>query len=79
YLGKPQFFIEETNIKEYYILNLRDVCKKLGFEYVQLFKEICIGPQALVTKEILSDYFESEGVGKLSERIKNSECPLRRF
>ncbi len=79
YLGKPHFFIEETNIKKYFILNLRDVCKKLGFEYVDLFKEICIGPQALVTKDILSDYFESEGVGKLSDKIKYSECPLRRF
>ena len=78
-LGKPHFFIEETNIKKYYILNLRDVCKKLGFEYVDLFEEICIGPQARVTKDILSDYYESEGVGSLKNKITLSECPLRRF
>lgn len=78
-LGKPHFYIEETNIKKYYILNLRNVCKKLNIEYVDLFEEICIGPQARVTKDILSDYFESENVGSLIEKIKISECPLRRF
>lgn len=78
-LGKPHFFIEETNIKKYYILNLRDVCKKLGIKYVDLFHEICIGPQARVTPDILGDYLESEGVGVLAEKIKISECPLRRF
>ncbi len=78
-LGKPHFYIEETNIKKYYILNLRDACQKLGVDYVNLFKEICIGPQARVTKDILADYFDDVGVPSLKEKIKLSECPLRRF
>lgn len=78
-LGKPHFYIEETNIKKYYILNLRNACNKLGVHYVELFKEICIGPQARVTKDILADYFIESCVPELKDRIKTSECPLRRF
>ena len=62
YLGEPHFFVEETNIKKYYILKLRDVCKSLGADYEDLFNEICIGPQARVTKAVLSDYFSSSGM-----------------
>ncbi|MCR4954201.1 MAG: DUF2971 domain-containing protein [Treponema sp.] len=79
YLGSPHFFVEETNIKKYYILNLRSVCKELGFSYADLFEEICIGPQARVTKEVLTDYFDSTGMKELCGKIKMSECPLRRF
>lgn len=79
YLGNPHFYIEETNIKKYYILKLRDVCQKIGIPYTDLFKEICIGPQARVTKDVLADYFSSIGTPELSQKIKISECPLRRF
>ena len=79
YLGQPHFFVEETNIKKYYILNLRSVCKELGFSYADLFEEICIGPQARVTKEVLTDYFDSTEMQELCNKIKMSECPLRRF
>lgn len=79
YLGQPHFFVEETNIKKYYILNLRIVCKELGFSYADLFEEICIGPQARVTKEVLTDYFDSTEMKELCGKIKMSECPLRRF
>lgn len=79
YLGQPHFFVEETNIKKYYILNLRSVCKELGFSYADLFEEICIGPQARVTKEVLTDYFDSTEMKELCVKIKMSECPLRRF
>ena len=79
YLGKPHFFVEETNIKKYYILKLRDVCSRLGIKYSDLFEEICIGPQALVTKDVLADYFLSTGMDDLCSKIKISECPLRRF
>lgn len=79
YLGQPHFFVEETNIKKYYILNLRSVCKELGFSYADLFEEICIGPQARVTKEVLTDYFDSTEMKELCGKIKMSECPLRRF
>lgn len=78
-LGKPHFYIEETNIKKYYILNLRDVCTKLGFSYSALFEEICIGPQARVTKDVLADYLSEVGVPELAQKIKISDCPLRRF
>lgn len=79
YLGKPNFFVEETNIKKYYILNMKNVCKKTGINYADLFEEICIGPQARVTKDVLSDYFEENGMEQLCSKIKISECPLRRF
>lgn len=79
YLGEAHFFVEETNIKKYYILNLRNVCNKLGIRYSDLFVEICIGPQARVTKEVLSDYFLTTGMEELCGKIKLSECPLRRF
>ena len=79
YLGQPHFYVEENNIKKYYILNMKKVCEKLGVKYTELFREICIGPQARVTREVLSDYFESSGLFELCEKIKNSECPLKRF
>ena len=79
YLGEPHFFVEETNIKKYYILNLKNVCGRLGEDYASLFEEICIGPQARVTKEVLSDYFTATGIPALCNKIKMSECPLRRF
>lgn len=79
YLGEPHFFVEETNIKKYYILKLKEVCGNLGIHYADLFNEICIGPEAKVTKEVLSDYFESTGMNELCGKIKLSECPLRRF
>ncbi|MBO4508970.1 MAG: DUF2971 domain-containing protein [Spirochaetaceae bacterium] len=79
YLGEPHFFVEETNIKKYYILKLRNVCTALNLKYADLFEEICIGPQARVTKDVLSDYFTSTGMGELCKKIKLSECPLRRF
>ncbi|MCR4735862.1 MAG: DUF2971 domain-containing protein [Treponema sp.] len=79
YLGQPHFFVEETNIKKYYILNLKNVCKSLGRNYSDLFEEICIGPQARVTKEVLSDYFLATNMSQLCGKIKISECPLKRF
>ena len=79
YLGQPHFYVEETNIKKYYILNLKNVCEKLGIQYSDLFEEICIGPQARVTKDLLSDYFASNGVSELCPKIRLSDCPLRRF
>ena len=79
YLGKPHFFVEENNIKKYYILPLKEVCKNLGYKYSDLFRQIFIGPQARVTKDVLADYFESSGMDELTDRIKISECPLRRF
>ncbi|MCR4580141.1 MAG: DUF2971 domain-containing protein [Treponema sp.] len=79
YLGEPHFFVEETNIKKYYILNLRKVCQSLKHDYSELFEEVCIGPQARVTKDVLSDYFNASGMSRLCDKIKISECPLRRF
>ena len=79
YLGEPQFFVEETNIKKYYILKLKNVCEKLNRNYADLFEEICIGPQARVSKQDLSDYFAESGMQSLCPKIRLSECPLRRF
>lgn len=79
YLGQPHFFVDETNIKKYYILKLREVCDKLCFPYHELFTQVIIGPQARVTKEVLSDYFTATGMAELCPKIKISECPLRRF
>ena len=79
YLGQPHFFVEETNIKKYYILKLQNVCESLKIHYPDLFEEICIGPQARVTKDVLSDYFAANGMEELCSKIKLSECPLRRF
>ncbi|OUM59594.1 hypothetical protein PIROE2DRAFT_14817 [Piromyces sp. E2] len=79
YLGEPHFFVEETNIKKYYVLNLRSVCTALGRNYSDLFEEIYIGPQARVTPDVLSDYFSAMGIEELCNKIKLSECPLKRF
>ena len=79
YLGQPHFYVEETNIKKYYILKLKEVCNSLNINYEDLFEEICIGPQARVTKDLLSDYFSFSGMKELCNKVKLSDCPLRRF
>ena len=79
YLGQPHFYVEETNIKKYYILKLKEVCNSLKIKYTDLFEEVCIGPQARVTKDLLMDYFASYGVSELCDKVKISDCPLRRF
>ncbi len=79
YLGESHFYVEENNIKKYYILNMKKVCEGLGIKYTDLFTEICIGPQARVTKDVLTDYFESSDLSELVGKIKLSECPLKRF
>lgn len=79
FLGKPQFYVEENNIKKYYILNLKSICQKLGIKYTELFTEICIGPQARVPKNVLEDYFYCSEYPELCEKIKVSDCPLKRF
>lgn len=79
YLGQPHFYVEETNIKKYYILNMKEVCNRLGINYGDLFTEVVIGPQARVSKDVLADYFTSTGMEELCSKIKISECPLRRF
>lgn len=78
-LGKAHFYVEETNIKEYYILNLQKICSQLNIHYSDLFTEICIGPQARVTRNVLSNYLSANGYDELCSKIKISECPLRRF
>lgn len=78
-LGQPRFFVEENNIKKYYALNLKKVCENLQIDYQELFVQVCIGPQARVTEDVLADYFESTGMAALCKKIKVSECPLRRF
>ena len=57
----------------------KELLKKIGYKYSDLFNEVCIGPQARVTKDVLADYFESTGMKDLCDKIKLSECPLRRF
>lgn len=79
FLGEAHFYVEETNIKKYYILNLRNASESLGIIYSDLFKEICIGPQGRVTKDVLCDYFSATKMAELCPKAKLSECPLRRF
>lgn len=79
HLGKPHFYVEETNIKKYYVLSLRNVCADLGIPFQDLFNEVCIGPQARVTREVLVDYFISLGMESLAKKVRISDCPLKRF
>ena len=55
------------------------VCIHKCCQNSDVFTEICIGPQARVTKDVLCDYFISAGFPELCKKITLSDCPLRRF
>lgn len=77
YLGKPQYMISSCDIKEFYIVNLRELCKKSKVMFSDLIKRIYIGSKSNVTIHVMKNFFENEGIDELKDKIQYSECPLQ--
>lgn len=81
------FFIQDTDphvqyklqdtIRKVYVLNLMKLCEQEGIIFEDLIDSIVIGPRSKQSVSALQGYCRHLGLSDLSERIRNSDCPLR--
>ena len=66
-----------NTIRQVYILNLAELCEKEGIDFEDLFDSIVIGPTSKQTVRDLQFYCKNNGLLKLANKVKKSDCPLR--
>ena len=66
-----------NTIRQVYILNLAELCEKEGIDFEYLFDSIVIGPTSKQTVRDLQFYCKNNGLLKLANKVKKSDCPLR--
>ena len=66
-----------NTIRQVYILNLTELCEKEGIDFEDLFDSIVIGPTSKQTVRDLQFYCKNNGLLKLANKVKKSDCPLR--
>lgn len=66
-----------NTIRQVYILNLAELCEKEGIDFEDLFDSIVIGPTSKQTIRDLQIYCKNNGLLKLANKVKKSDCPLR--
>lgn len=66
-----------NTIIQVYILNLAELCEKEGIDFEDLFDSIVIGPTSKQTVRDLQFYCKNNGLLKLANKVKKSDCPLR--
>lgn len=66
-----------NTIRQVYILNLTELCEKEGKDFEDLFDSIVIGPTSKQTVRDLQFYCKNNGLLKLGNKVKKSDCPLR--
>lgn len=76
---KPCYHISKERIKNYYPLDLQDMCRKINIQLSDLIEEIIIGPESTQSIAILQDYLRDNGLDALANRVALSECPLRKL
>ena len=64
-------------IRQVYILNLAELCEKEGIDFEDSFDSIVIGPTSKQTVRDLQFYCKNNGLLKLANKVKKSDCPLR--
>lgn len=69
--------IEANEYRQVYILNLAELCEKEGIDFEDLFDSIVIGPTSKQTIRDLQIYCKNNGLLKLANKVKKSDCPLR--
>lgn len=65
-----------NTIRRVYILNLIELCEKEGIDFEDLFDSIVIGPTSKQTVRDLQFYCKNNGLLKLANKVKKSDCPL---
>lgn len=66
-----------NTIRQVYILNLAELCEKERIDFEDLFDSIVIGPTSKQTIRDLQIYCKNNGLLKLANKVKKSDCPLR--
>lgn len=66
-----------NTIRQIYILNLAELCEKEGIDFEDLFDSIVIGPTSKQNIRDLQIYCKNNGLLKLANKVKKSDCPLR--
>ena len=74
---KPCYHVSKERIKNYYPLDLQEMCQNIGTALEDLVAEIIIGPESTQSRVILQDYLSSLGLESLADRVSLSDCPLR--
>lgn len=74
---KACYHVSKERIKQYYPLELPDMCRKAKTTLEGLIEEIIIGPESTQSKAILRDYLSGLGMEELAGRVALSDCPLR--
>lgn len=75
---EPKYHVSNDRIKKYYPLNLNRMCSRLNMPLSDLVGEIIIGPTSSQSLPILQDYLSDCGLNVLKEKIRMSNCPLRK-
>ena len=75
---EPKYHVSNDRIKKYYPLNLNRMCSRLNMHLSDLVGEIIIGPTSSQSLPILQDYLSDCGLNVLKEKIRMSNCPLRK-
>mgnify|MGYP007019922151 FL=1 len=58
-------------------MNLAELCEKERIDFEDLFDSIVIGPTSKQTIRDLQIYCKNNGLLKLANKVKKSDCPLR--
>ena len=81
YLFEPKstksFKFIKKQIREFRIVNLKQLCEKKSVNIEDLITEITIGPCSNQNIDVLKEFLKINGFNKLSETVKKSGCPLR--
>lgn len=75
---EPKYHVAMDRIKKYYPLNLNRMCSRLNLHLSDLVGEIIIGPTSSQSLPILQDYLADCGLNVLKNKIRMSNCPLRK-
>ena len=75
---EPKYHVTVDRIKKYYPLNLNRMCSKINKHLSDLVGEIIIGPTSSQSLPILQDYLSDCGLNILKDKIRMSNCPLRK-
>jgi hypothetical protein len=56
---------------------MKAMCEKINIQFEDLFSEILIGPKSEQQIEDLKLFLREQGMDRLAQAVKLSDCPLR--
>jgi hypothetical protein len=64
-------------IKNYMKMDMEFMCDKVKIQFEDLFSEILIGPKSKQQIADLKLFLHEQGMDRLAQSVKMSDCPLR--